>query len=144
MEAKYLDVEAAMTVWNKIEEIDLDSLTPVSHERLFLSEFAKALRPALRKLGLTNRMVGVQVPNYSMASTISVVVPNVMPKYDYRTIKALSPEAQESYFAEMRELDAHRRDACRKMNQIVLRLFPECDNRSDPMIDWFDARFSCY
>lgn len=144
MEPKMMTAEAAMKVWNKIDSIELDNLHPASHDRLFLSEFAKALRVELRNLGINSRMVGVQVPNYSLASCIDVAVPNVTPEYDFRTIRNLSEEEQQKYFAARQALDNTRHKACRKMSQIILRLFPECDDRSDMMTDYFDARFSCY
>lgn len=121
MAVRTFTAEQCDAIYDEILAIDISKIKIVTTDRIYLTEFAKAVRKVLSSVGISNRKVGVVVPNYSCASAISVNVPNDY-AYDY-----IYNEKQ--------------RMACQHLSRVILTAFPSCDNRSDVYTDYHDARF---
>lgn len=97
-----------------LEAVELSAVPVKSRERCYRKERARLARELFRELGL--RGISVTAPNYSMARVVDIRLPR------------LASGEQ----AEMRW----------KVSEILDRAFPNCDDRSDSMTDYFDACWS--
>jgi hypothetical protein len=93
------------------------------------TDIAKALRALFKRLGISG--VSVTAPSYSMASVVDV---------DFTRPEHANCSANDWG----RNCDGCERvrEAERKLSRIVLAAYPDMDDRSDSMTDYFDRRFS--
>lgn len=126
---KTLPKDQALALFDRILAVDVDSIEPVSQERLWRHEFAKQLRPFFKSLGFSNREISATVPNYSGAHVVYINVPH----FEWKDV----PEGTYS-------LDDYdkRRDAEAYLSDLILAAFPSCGiYRRDPFGDYIDFRF---
>jgi hypothetical protein len=127
---------------DQILAVDLDRVPIVSRDRNIPRKLqAKLARQLFRGLGLKG--ISVTTPNYSMAQVVDVVVPRIPAEpgdYLYDG-KDFQHHCYGDMPAEVPARAKHFRhsEATRKLETILLRAFPNHDNRSDSQSDYFDA-----
>ena len=97
-----------------------------------LKEQSKAVRGLLKSMRLTG--VSVTTPTYSMASSISISLPHE--RHDHREIDERGGAYQP--YGVTCPLCAHRIAAEKKIEKIILAAFPDLDDRSEYVSDYFD------
>jgi hypothetical protein len=106
-------------------------LPPVRRERLRHEErkvWAREVRALFKALGLTG--ISVTTPSYSMAHSIDITLPKSDPEpivTDEDGYPALHPVYR-----------AQREAALDKAGEIILTAFPDLDDRSDSISDYYD------
>jgi len=129
----------------QIFAVDLNRVPVVSTDRhISRKEQAKLARELFKKLGIKG--LSVTTPNYSMASVVEVKVPTYrLEPGDY----VLEGEDYEnrSYSDMPEDVPAKRKhlkhwNAVKKIDAILLRAFPQHDDRSDLQSDYHDNCWS--
>ena len=134
-----------METLNQVLSVNLDKIPVVSTNRFIpRKEQAKLARDLFKRLGIKG--VSVTAPNYSMAQSVDVRIPELptMPEdflldgkdYDDETFSRM-PEALPAKM-KMRQ---HQK-AVDKMYALLLRAFPASDDRSDVQTDYFNYKWS--
>lgn len=146
---KLVTVEQATKIYHDILAIDVDTVQPITQNRVYLDTFANLLRPFLKQLGFSNRKISVVVPNYSMAQSIEVTIPDVDWYIFYgvtnsREYGALTEEQRLRGRALAETFGLLRNEAQRHLHSTIERAFPANGDRSDPMTDYFDDTFSVW
>jgi hypothetical protein len=98
--------------------------------------WAKQVRTLFKAMGLTG--ISVTTPNYSMASAISIELPKAIGcNYD-DTNNNQHPHLPQCPACQQKE------QAERKLEQILYAAFPDMNDRSDYVSDYFDNCFSIH
>src|SRR5690606_14730607 len=124
--------------------IDVDKIRPVTDERLYQKEFAKALRTFLKAYNLSSRDISVKSAVGSMCYWIDVRLPHIDRGKTYFEISSMPADEKEEWFAQSRVLEEHRHDANAHMRKIIDAAFPGCRDRSDSMVDYFDFMYTIH
>lgn len=127
-----------MTTFEAIAAVDITTIPMLSDDRhIPRKEQAKLARSLFKSLGIKG--ISVTTPNYSMAQTVDVRLPNdTFPGFDG------FEQWQHASFSDMPDhLPAKmwmnkRREAVRKVKEILAKAFPNHDDRSDSQSDYFD------
>lgn len=143
---KMMTKAKADAILDNILAIDVESIEPVSRERTYLSNFAPALRVFLKGLGFSNRQIGVQVPDYSMAMMLDIRIPEVnffehFGVGSYDEMKALPQEQYDAYYTEYTAFVQKRHEARQHLSSVILAAFPANGDRGDVYTDFFDHTF---
>jgi hypothetical protein len=146
---KDLPIADAEKLYDDLLGIDLDAITPVTNERVYLDTFAKLIRPWLKSLGFSNRRIGVVVPNYSMVMMIEINVPtaNFYACYgvdNVRDFKALDERQKVEGYERYDAIRQKRYDAISHLCGAIDVAFPKNYDRSDSMTDYFDATYTIH
>jgi len=131
--------------YSTIMNVDLACVPVVSNDRSMPRKArSAAARKLLRQLGIKG--VSVTAPNYSMAHTVDVRPANYpLPEgaflldgvdYQHRTYSDMPGTVP------AKALHLARWEACKKLETILLKAFPNHDDRSDYQTDYFDHCWS--
>jgi hypothetical protein len=93
---------------------------------------AAEVRSLLRSMGLKG--ISVTAPNYSMAQAIDIKTPRNEPEPIVKD--------EDGWDAHHPDYRAACNAASAKIEAIILAAFPDLDNRSDSMTDYYDYRLS--
>lgn len=118
----------AKAIQHRLFSVDPAKIAVVSMERnLPRKDLAKLARGVFAKLGVKG--ISITAPNYSMAQSVDVRVPRLLTD---------SIEDSAEYVLTRKD----NNETVRKVEAILLAAFPNTDNRSDSMTDYFDYRWS--
>jgi hypothetical protein len=70
---KRIELDAARPVWQKILDIDSNTVQPVSESYVPMAELSPLIRTALKRFGLSNRQVSVRYSRGDYAVCVQVV-----------------------------------------------------------------------
>jgi hypothetical protein len=137
-----------LKVYDKIHKVDLATVEPFAHGRLWRRELAKEVRAYLKTLGISSRDVSVTVPTYANASTVHIGLPDLdyyaiygVKLYDFSAWDKVAAEDKKVAYELSRAFGELRRDAQVKLLSILRCAFPDCDDRGDSMTDYYDDPF---
>lgn len=103
-------------------------------------EWAQAVRSLLKEVGIKG--VSVTAPNYSMASSIDII----LPRYDYERhqcyITKNDPTIEYRTAVAMCKQCQRKQAASKRLNEIILLAFPDLNDRSEYQSDYFDFCFT--
>lgn len=137
-EQERIENEKAIELHSQLNKIKESDLIPYAIKRNSdRKEFAKAVRSLFKKLGL--KYISVTTPNYSMASSIDIILPKRPQTYNYYKMN-LRWEDEET----LREKDyalTMNRQASKYINYILNSCFPTKNDRSETMTDYFDFKY---
>ena len=129
-------------LYAQINAIDLSSVPVMSRDRMIeRKEQARLARDLFRRLGL--RGISVTAPNYSMAQSVHVRVPN-SPHPGFAGFEQFEHDTYSTMPAEVpakQHMRAHYA-ASEQLEKILEAAFPQHDNRSDYQTDHFDYCWS--
>ena len=131
-----------MTTIQRIMAINLNEVPVVCTDRhIKRKEQAKLARELFKKLGIKG--ISVTTPSYSMASTVDVRVPWEphpgwvgFEKWENKTYSDMPDDVP------AKKWNAHHYRAECKVELILLKAFPQHDDRSEPQSDYFDRCWS--
>lgn len=118
---KYND---AMAIFEQVSAIDPETIEVRSQRRMYGTDLAAAIRMLLKDLGFSNRKISVKKDYF-----VTVKLPQWHQLEDWQ---ALDDADRSAWNTEWRV-------AWRNMQAIIDSAYPKCNNRSDAMIDHFDA-----
>ena len=125
---KQLTLEETKAFQARVAAVDLDKVSLVSTDRhIDRKQQAKLTRGIFKDLGLKG--ISVTTPMYSMACSVQVSYPQ---RGDY----LIDGDSR------MCKAHAANRVVYDKIMDVLLKAFPNSDNRSDSMTDYFDYRWS--
>jgi len=134
-----------METLTQIFSVNLDKVPVMSTDRsIRRKEQAKLCRELFKRLGIKG--VSVTAPNYSMAQAVDVKIPGYMghdSEYFYNGV-----DYRGQSFADMPDnVPAKIRNqthwsAAKKLETVLLRAFPNHDDRSDLQSDYFNYKWS--
>ena len=137
-------ISPAEAVQDKILSIDPATVPVKSTERLYRKQLAPLVRALLKELGIKG--ASVTTPNYSMAQSVKIRIPEPTGPGDY--IGPDGKDYQNCSFSEMPDdapikiRNRKNRAAQDRLEAILLAAFPGCNDRSDYQTDCFDYLFS--
>jgi hypothetical protein len=130
--------EQILALYERIEAVNPDDIGVVNTNRLYRKALAEGIRHFLRTIGFTNRDIRVKT-----AYCVEVCIPHT--RYTYPTLvewTGLTPEEQTVHQNRANAEYRRRCDVGTHLEEIILRAFPACGDRSDVMTDYFDFVFS--
>lgn len=132
-------------LYAKLATINEASILPVCRDRhIPRKEQATLARKLFKSLGLAG--ISVTTPNYSMASTVDVAIPSLPHESGDYLLAGVNYE--NNSYSDMPDAVPckakmlARSAATRKVQEILARAFPQHDDRSDSMTDYFDSCWS--
>lgn len=124
----------------QVAAVDLAAVPVMSKDRCIpRKEQAKLARELFKSLGIKG--ISVTTPNCSMAQSVDVRLPRIDsddPVHDH----SAHPHNWKATADERCPVCEARRNASEKVEKILLAAFPNHDNRSDSMTDYFDYCWS--
>ena len=131
------ETEKAIELHAALDKIDLATVPVLSTDRCLPRKEAAALaRKLFRSLKLNG--ISVTAPNYSMCFHCEVRLPK---RDDYPTLHKDEWGFDKVDFAND-PVSAENQKARTKVRQILALAFPNHDDRSDSMTDYFDAKWT--
>lgn len=134
------DHYAAVALADRLKQIDVEQVPAMSEDRgICRKEQARLTRELFKKLGLKG--ISVTTPMYSMASTVDVRIPKQLGEMrrdsnvhatweEYLRALDLDPVIAANRFVEDR------------IKEILAYAFPNHDDRSDYMTDYYNSKWS--
>jgi hypothetical protein len=117
---------------SKIVRVEMPTVLNAHLRNETRKERAKAVRDLFKRLGLQG--ISVTAPNYSMAQSIDIRLPD----YDCLREDRYSPCYPQCANCELAG------EAKRRLNRLILAAFPNLDDRSDSQSDHFDYCLSIH
>lgn len=123
--------ESAKAFHMALADVDVSKVTPIVWERNIPRKLqASIARKLFTKLGL-KKWISVTAPNYSMAHSV-----------DVHLVKRRDNVGPDGFYDMESEGSLANRAAAEKVEQILLKAFPNTDNRSEYHSDYFDFKWS--
>lgn len=123
--------EDAKAFHEALADVDLARVPPVVWERNIPRKLqAKLARQVFLRLGL-RKWINVTTPNYSMASSV-----------DVRLVKRRDNVGADGFYDMESEGSVANRAAAEKIEQILLKAFPNSNDRSEYGTDYYDYKWS--
>ena len=113
--------------FDAIARAEAVAVKPQQIRSLYLRDRSAKIRGLLKTLGISG--VSVVSPRYSMATSTVITLPGIEHEHSYMYVYQCPVCSQ-------------RDEASKAVERIILRAFPDLDDRSDIQTDYFDFVFS--
>lgn len=131
-----MSVEEVMGFYRVVEATPTPASKGVPMRHQTRKEIARAIRALFKEVGIKG--VSVTAPSYALAQAVHIRMPRPKVYHDCTAGRmALGPERQRDC-----EFCRLHWAADKGIERIILGAYPDLDNRSDAMIDWFDYKLS--